>query len=201
MAADDKPTAVRPVRVARGRAPGEVACVEVLSGSVAGKLLPLTTGSTLVGLGSACDLVLDDDGVSRRHAKLSISDDGVVNLLDLDSTNGTYVNGSRIDVTVVREGDRIQIGSDVMLQFVYRKREELRRRPEPEADPAAALSKREREVAVLVAEGLTSQEIADRLHISPRTVTTHLGNVYERLGLPGRAALARWVVQHGLMAE
>jgi DNA-binding CsgD family transcriptional regulator len=201
VGSDDKPTAVRPVKVARGRAPGEIACVEVLSGSSAGKLFPLTTGSTILGRGSTSDLALDDDGVSRLHAKIAISEDGVVNLIDLDSTNGTYLNGARIDVSIVREGDRIQIGSDVTVQFVYRKRDELRRRPEPEAQPGPTLSKREREVAVLVAEGLTSQEIADRLHISPRTVTTHLGNVYERLSLSGRAALARWVVQHGLMAE
>ena len=200
MSADDKPTAVRPVKVARGRAPGEVACVEVLNGSSSGRLMPLTTGSTLIGRGSTCDLALDDDGVSRRHAKIAISQEGVVNLIDLDSTNGTFINGARVDLSIVREGDRIQIGSDVTVQFVYRKRGEITRRRAPvEDEPAVPLTKREREVAVLVADGLTSQEIADRLHISPRTVTTHLGNMYERLGLPGRAALARYVVQRGLV--
>ena len=203
MSGDDKPTAVRPVKVARGRAPNEIACVEVLSGGSSGRLLPLTTGSTLIGRGSTCDLPLDDDGVSRRHAKIAITEGGEVKLIDLASTNGTYLNGEKVELTSIREGDRIQVGSDVTVQFVYRKREEISRRraqsdEPPEPNP---LTKRETEVAILVADGLTSQEIADSLGISLRTVTTHLGNIYDRLGLPGRAALARFVVQRGLVGE
>lgn len=196
---EDRPTAVRPVRIARGRTPGEVACLEVLTGHAQGKVLPLTTGSTLIGRSTKADLQLDDDGVSRRHAKLAIGDEGVVNLIDLDSTNGTFLNGARIDLAIVREGDRIQIGPDVTLRHLYRTRAELARK-DPKARAAeVGLSKRELEVAVLVAEGLTTEEIGARLHISPRTVSTHLGRIYERLQLSGRAALARLVVQQGLL--
>lgn len=198
-APEDKPTAVRPVRIARGRTPAEVACVEVLVGQAQGKVLPLTTGSTLIGRSTKADLFLDDDGVSRRHAKLVIGEEGVVNLIDLDSTNGTFLNGARIDLAIVREGDRIQIGPDATLRYLYRSRAELARR-DPKARAAeVGLSKRELEVAVLVAEGLTTDEIGTRLHISPRTVSTHLSRIYERLALSGRAALARYVVQHGLL--
>jgi DNA-binding CsgD family transcriptional regulator len=196
---DDKPTAVRPVRIARGRSPGEVACLEVLGGKAVGRVLPLTTGSTLIGRSTKADLQLDDDGVSRRHAKLVIGDEGVVNLIDLDSTNGTFLNGARIDVAIVREGDRIQIGPDATLRYLYRARAELVRKDPKVRAAEAGLSRRELEVAVLVAEGLTTDEIGARLHISPRTVSTHLSRIYERLGLPGRAALARLVVQQGLL--
>lgn len=196
---DDKPTAVRPVRIARGRSPGEVACLEVLGGKAVGQVLPLTTGSTLIGRSTKADLQLDDDGVSRRHAKLVIGDEGVVNLIDLDSTNGTFLNGARIDVAIVREGDRIQIGPDATLRYLYRARAELVRKDPKVRAAEAGLSRRELEVAVLVAEGLTTDEIGARLHISPRTVSTHLSRIYERLGLPGRAALARLVVQQGLL--
>lgn len=199
MGRDDKSTVVRPIRIARGRAAGQIACIEVQSGSAKGRLLPLTTGSTLIGRGSTTDLMLDDDGVSRQHAKVSVSEDGIVNLIDLDSTNGCFVNGSKVDIAIVRDGDRIQIGPDVVLQLAFVEREEIARRRRPSPETAERLSKRETEVAVLVAEGLTSQEVADRLHISPRTVTTHLSNMYERLGLSGRAALARYVVQNGLL--
>ncbi len=190
---DDKPTAIRPVRVARGRAPNEVACISVLSGTHTGTLLPLTTGSTLIGRSGSADLTLTDDGISRKHAKIAISEDDVVNLIDLDSTNGTFVNGTRVDMVILREGDRVQIGPEATLQFVYKTREALKPK-----DDDIPLSKRELEVAQLVAEGLTSQEVATELGISPRTVTTHLSNIYERLGLPGRAALARYIVKRGL---
>lgn len=196
---DDKSTVVRQVRIARGRNPDEVACIEVVTGSRSGDVIPLTTGPNLIGRGSAADVTLDDDGVSRQHAKLSVSDEGVVTMLDLDSTNGTFVNGAPVDMAIVREGDRLQIGPDVQLRFLYRAKQSL---AAPDAKAVAAsvgLSPRELEVAKLVAEGLTSQEIADKLHISPRTVSKHLGNIYDRLELPGRAALARYVVQHGLL--
>ncbi len=199
MTHDDQSTVVRPVRIARGRTRTEIACIEVLEGNSRGKVLPLTTGSTVIGRGSASDLPLTDDGVSRRHAKLAISDEDVVNLIDLDSTNGTYLNGAPIDLAIVREGDRIHIGPDAILRFMYRERQALAKRDTKQEAAVLGLRPRELEVAVLVAEGLTSQEVADRLHISPRTVTTHLSNIYERLELPGRAALARYVVQHGLL--
>jgi DNA-binding CsgD family transcriptional regulator len=57
------------------------------------------------------------------------------------------------------------------------------------------LSPRELEIARLVAEGLTNAEIAERLVVSPRTVTTHLDNVYGRLGISSRAALVRYVYE------
>ena len=55
------------------------------------------------------------------------------------------------------------------------------------------LSRREMEVARLVADGLTNVQIAERLVVSVRTVESHLDHVYARLGISSRTALARWV--------
>ena len=64
-------------------------------------------------------------------------------------------------------------------------------------DPHETLTAREREVLQLAAEGTTNPEIAARLHISQRTVETHLGRIYAKLGLNTRAQLAAWVVETG----
>jgi DNA-binding CsgD family transcriptional regulator/tetratricopeptide (TPR) repeat protein len=60
---------------------------------------------------------------------------------------------------------------------------------------ATPLSPREREIVQLVVEDLTNAEIAERLIISPRTVTTHLDRIYTRLGINSRTALVRYVIE------
>jgi predicted ATPase/DNA-binding CsgD family transcriptional regulator len=60
------------------------------------------------------------------------------------------------------------------------------------------LTPREVEVLGLVAEGLTSVEVAQRLFLSPRTVDTHLTSIYHKLGVSSRAAAVRFALDHGL---
>ncbi len=58
---------------------------------------------------------------------------------------------------------------------------------------AGPLAKREVEVAVLVAEGLSNKQIAARLFISERTVATHVGHILDKLGFNSRAQIAGWI--------
>jgi DNA-binding CsgD family transcriptional regulator/tetratricopeptide (TPR) repeat protein len=60
------------------------------------------------------------------------------------------------------------------------------------------LTRREREVAALVAEGLTNAELARRLYISPKTAAVHVSNILMKLGMSSRAEVAAWVVRSGL---
>jgi hypothetical protein len=64
----------------------------------------------LIGRSSACQLVLADDTVSRRHAELR-AEDGRWLLRDLGSSNGTWVNGRRVIEAEVRPGDLVQLGA------------------------------------------------------------------------------------------
>ncbi|WP_410670100.1 helix-turn-helix transcriptional regulator [Amycolatopsis sp. cmx-4-68] len=67
--------------------------------------------------------------------------------------------------------------------------------PRPTRGRPSELSEREEQVARLVAQGLSNVEVAERLFISKRTVTTHLQNIYGRLGLGSRTALTRYVLE------
>ena len=60
-----------------------------------------------------------------------------------------------------------------------------------------SLSAREIEIIELVAEGLTNQEIADRLTISKRTVDNHVSNVFTKPGSKNRVALLNWAMDNG----
>ena len=60
-----------------------------------------------------------------------------------------------------------------------------------------SLSAREVEIIELVAEGLTNQEIADRLTISKRTVDNHVSNVFTKTGSKNRVALLNWAMDNG----
>ena len=64
---------------------------------------------TVLGRSRACDVVLADDSVSRRHAML-VREGGRVVLTDLGSTNGTLVNGRWVTQAEVRPGDRVRLG-------------------------------------------------------------------------------------------
>ncbi len=155
-------------------------------GSTEGKVFLLLPGANVVGRAEDSDIRLVDSGVSRNHAEVSLRPDGRVVLFDLGSTNGTFVLGKRIDDECeVGLGTLIGFGPDAVLQIV--------RSPVAQREKAA-LSEREREVAVRVSRGLSNEEIARELGISRRTVDRHLANAYARLGLHSRVELARYVL-------
>jgi DNA-binding CsgD family transcriptional regulator len=64
--------------------------------------------------------------------------------------------------------------------------------------PDGELTGREREVAALLADGLTNGQLAERLFISPKTAAVHVSNILAKLGLSSRAEIAAWAVRHGV---
>ena len=75
------------------------------------RVLRLEDGENLVGREPSCPVWLDEAGVSRRHARLSVEGTGGATLEDLGSKNGTWLNDRRLDgPAVLRDGDRLQLG-------------------------------------------------------------------------------------------
>jgi RNA polymerase sigma factor (sigma-70 family) len=69
-----------------------------------------------------------------------------------------------------------------------------------EVSPLETLSSREREILQLVAEGKTSQEIAERLSISPKTVDTYRSRLMQKIGVDDMAGLIKFAIQHGVIS-
>jgi diguanylate cyclase (GGDEF)-like protein len=92
------------------------ALVVVLSGSRLGHRTVLGDRPVEIGRGSSCELILDADSVSRRHARIERFGGGH-KIVDLGSTNGTYLNGIRIHEQILRDGDRLQIGK-ALLKYI-----------------------------------------------------------------------------------
>jgi len=68
------------------------------------------SGEVVIGRSPECQIVLRDFGISRNHAKLTVSEDGAARIMDLKSKNGTQVNGVQVVEAPLRDGDRITLG-------------------------------------------------------------------------------------------
>jgi len=75
----------------------------------------------------------------------------------------------------------------------------IRRAPQGEADPVAAMTQRQREILQLLAEGRSAKEIARALGISTRTVEFHKYRMMESLGVENSAELIRFAIKHGIV--
>ena len=85
-----------------------------ISGKYQGGEFPLRMNrEIIIGRSSDLDMVLVEDMVSRRHAKLTSTDTDVF-IEDLGSTNGTFVNGEKISRSKLSEGDRVLVGTSIM---------------------------------------------------------------------------------------
>jgi len=88
--------------------------LKFISGKYQGGEFPLRPNrEIIIGRSSDLDMVLVEDMVSRKHAKIS-TDDHTVSIQDLGSTNGTFVNGEKIRAIRLKEGDRILVGTSII---------------------------------------------------------------------------------------
>ena len=101
-----------PKRTKRPR--GEPRGLVVTQGSQTGQSAALADGVILIGRGADCQIILDDDYVSTRHARVVSGENGIY-VEDLGSTNGSYVNGQRITApTTITMSDTVRIGKTIL---------------------------------------------------------------------------------------
>ncbi|KYF51314.1 diguanylate cyclase, partial [Sorangium cellulosum] len=102
-----------PARSAKDRA-----YLIVLAGSNVGEMYRVEGSEIVIGRASGATIRLNDDGISRRHARL-LQMDSQVTIEDLNSSNGTLVNGEQVTRAALHDGDKIRLGSTTVLKFTY----------------------------------------------------------------------------------
>ncbi|MBK8253944.1 MAG: GGDEF domain-containing protein [Polyangiaceae bacterium] len=102
----------------RARSQRDRAYLIVLAGSNVGEMFRIEPGECVIGRAQTVQVRLLDDGISRKHARVVQIGDKVY-IEDLQSSNGTYLNGEPIQTAELKDGDKIRIGSTTVLKFSY----------------------------------------------------------------------------------
>jgi two-component system, cell cycle response regulator len=100
------------------RSPRDRAYLIVLAGSNVGEMYRVEGPEIVIGRASGANIRLNDDGISRRHARLLQVGNQVL-IEDLNSSNGTLVNGEQVKQLALHDGDKIRVGSTTILKFTY----------------------------------------------------------------------------------
>ncbi len=95
------------------RRPQPTVSLRVLNGAQAGNTFSIGQGHSIVGRSHEADIRIDSLDVSRKHVRI-IREGGAVRLNDLDSTNGTRVNGEPVRTATLRNGDEVLIGTQAL---------------------------------------------------------------------------------------
>jgi two-component system, cell cycle response regulator len=95
-------------------------CLTMLTGGMAGQLFKVKKGEAVIGRAANAEVKVEDDGISRAHARIRSETAGKAFIEDLGSRNGTFVNGAKIaGPTELHSGDKIQVGRNTVLRFGF----------------------------------------------------------------------------------
>jgi len=181
-------------------------------GKIAFDRFVLEIGGFLLGRSTACDLVVNDATISRRHARITVAD-ASVHVEDLNSLNGTYINDTPLRGNMaLLEGSRLRCGS-VTLWF----HTEASKKEEPELGSAVEtapcepkvsvslispmLSRAQNRVLDQLLRGLAEKQIATRLNISQHTAHNHIRAIFRSFGVHSRSELLAVFVSHPVPDE
>ena len=156
--------------------------IKILSGSQTGRTYSLKKGHNKIGRAESCDIQIDNPQVSKEHFEIIYRDEKFL-LKDLESSNGTFVNGVRVRNTILKKGDKIA-AHDVMMELVERDHQVNQR--------ALARQTRQMPAAQMPSQPMTpamGQQSADssvnRSMALPKSLNEQIENYLERAVYPG----------------
>jgi two-component system response regulator NreC len=148
--------------------------------------------------------------IKEKHPKIHVlvltmheNEEYIFQILNAGAQGYILKNASRDElaaaIKTVAKGEKFLSPriSDIMTEGYLRKAEA---RGHLSSQKDLPLTKRELEILALVAEGLTNQEIADKLFISPRTVDTHRTNIMAKLDIHDVVKLVRYAIEQGIVS-
>ncbi|KAB2968701.1 response regulator transcription factor [Zoogloea sp.] len=143
---------------------------------------------------------LRDSGITLPILVLSMHNEGqIVDRAIKAGANGYVTKGSEPEVLL--DGIRQVAAGRRFIDPVLHARPCAEARPGLAAAPHLTLSERERQVLEGITAGEALGDIAERLHLSPKTVSTHKMRLMEKLGIDNNADLLRYAIRHGLAGE
>jgi|SRR5579872_93890 len=160
----------------------------------------LALGKYILGRSASCDLVVPDSSLSRRHCEITVVDASLM-VRDLESSTGTFIDGSRVQSCTLKDGQRVQFGRVVFLvalntsthqQFGLEDETHDPRYPERKItieEANAILSPAQARVLDWLLEGYSEKQVAYKLTVSSHTVHNHVREIYRALNVHSRSAL------------
>src|SRR5436309_1593852 len=146
-------TSAGPASTFRAKEAVPMALLRILNGSLENQVIELSPDPMTIGRASACNIRIADAGVSSKHAKIWC-EDGQYFLMDLGSTNGTFVNDRDVDREKLNDGDVITFGM-TKASFVG---EKPKARVNPNRLPQRAAPPPARAAPAVAPEGIVTDE-------------------------------------------
>jgi DNA-binding CsgD family transcriptional regulator len=173
------------------------------SGPLSGQSMPLDRDEGTLGRREDNAYVIAEPRVSRVHAALA-KEAGAVIVTDLGSSAGTKVNGEELTgPRVLRHGDRVGFGP---VEAVFEDPAMAAQEEDatlvlevPKVETGPHLSPRQQQVLELMAEGMTNNEIGERLGVTERTVKAYAQELYDKLGVRNRAGAVAEAAKLGIL--
>lgn len=146
-----------------------------------------------------CARLMDEPGIRLIAASSAPTDDEGIRALDAGCMAFCHAFSDAATLQQVRqvvEAGHVWIGKSLMRRLIHGAESAAKVKSKPDEQWAERLTHREKEIAVLAANGASNQQIAQDCHISERTVKAHLGATFEKMNVTDRLQLALRV--HGI---